>query len=64
MTVINKSGIEINYEAAVQLMDDDIREELSVITPCTDQEFFTAYEDAYAELTGDEWFLSAENPTY
>ena len=63
--VINKSGREINFDAAVALMDDEIREAVhAAFAPCSEQEFFTAYEDAYAELTGEEWFLSTENPTY
>ena len=50
MQVINKSGTQINYDAAVQLMDDDLREDLHAqLAPCTEQEFFTAYEAALAE---------------
>lgn len=65
MKVINMNGTEINYEAAVELMDDEIREELnSEIAPCTEQEFFTAYEKAHAEKYGEEWELSKENPCY
>lgn len=65
MQVINKSGMQINYDAAVQLMDDDLREELHAeIAPCTEQEFFTAYEAAHAEKFGEEWELSKENPCW
>ena len=65
MEVINKSGTEINYDAAVELMDDDLREELScVLAPCTEQEFFAAYEKAHAEKFGEDWALSDENPVY
>ena len=43
MNVINKNGTEINYEAAVALMDDEIREQLhNELAPCEDQEFFSA----------------------
>ena len=63
--VINASGTEIYYNAAVQLMDDEIREQLNVkLAPCTDQEFFTAYEIAHAEKFGEEWELSKANPVY
>lgn len=49
MNVINKNGTEINYEAAVALMDDEIREQLhNELAPCEDQEFFSAYEKAHA----------------
>ena len=65
MEVINMNGTEINYEAAVELMDDEIRESLHFeIAPCTEQEFFTAYEKAHAEKYGEEWELSKENPCY
>ena len=63
--VINKNGTEINFDAAVALMDDDIREDLSMeLAPCTDQEFFSAYEARHEEKYGEEWELSKENPCY
>lgn len=65
MKVINMNGTEINYEAAVELMDDEICESLNFeIAPCTEQEFFTAYEKAHIEKYGEEWELSKENPCY
>lgn len=65
MTVKNTYGTEINYEVAVELMDDDIREELTAeLAPCTEQEFFTAYAKAHAEKSGEEWELDKENPVY
>jgi len=65
--VINQNGVEIWYNAAVDFMDDDLREELNYkLAPCTDQEFFTAYEKAHEEKFGEEWVweLSKANPTY
>lgn len=65
MTVINENGVEINYETAVELMEDDLREELvAELGPCTEQEFFRAYEILYAEEYGELWELSKENPVY
>ena len=65
MKVTNMNGTEINYEAAVELMDDEICESLNFeLSPCTEQEFFTAYENAHAEKYGEEWELSKENPCY
>ena len=65
MKVINMNGTEINYEAAAELMDDEICESLNFeLSPCTEQEFFTAYENAHAEKYGEEWELSKENPCY
>ena len=63
MTVINLSGREIDFDFGVGLMDDEIREELHAeLAPCTDQEFFTAYEKAHAKKFGEEWELSKRNP--
>ena len=65
MKVINMNGTEINYESAVELMDDEICESLNFeIAPCTEQQFFTAYEKEHAEKYGEEWELSKENPCY
>lgn len=65
MEVINMFGTKIDYEAAVMLMDDEIRESLHFeLAPCTEQEFFNAYEKAHAEKYGEEWELSKENPCY
>ena len=63
--VINKNGREIDFEASVMYMNDEIRERLHAeLAPCTEQEFFSAYEMAHEEATGEEWFLSGENPCY
>lgn len=63
--VINKNGTEIDYEASINLMDDEIREALhSEIAPCTEQEFFTAYEKAHKEKFNEEWELSKSNPVW
>ena len=63
MMVINMNCTEINYEAAVELMDDEIRDSICG-TVDSEQEFFTAYEKAHAEKYGEEWELSKENPCY
>ena len=56
--VINSAGKELDYDAAVALMDDDLREELhNAIAPCTDQEFLTAYEGKHSEKFGECWEL-------
>lgn len=63
--VKNLNDVEIYWGSAVNLMDDDLREELNgELAPCTEQEFFTAYEKAHAEKFGEEWELSKENPCY
>ena len=46
--VINQDGRLIDFYAAVQLMDDDIRERLhEEMAPCTPQEFYNAYVEAH-----------------
>lgn len=63
--VINMNGTAIDFDAAVMMMDDEIREELNAeLAPCEDQEFFTAYEKAHAEKYGEEWEMSKENPCW
>ena len=65
MKVINKNEVAVNFDVAVALMDDEIRERLHAeIAPCTEQAFFTAYEIEHLKKYGEEWELSKENPTY
>ena len=65
MTVTNEYGIEINYDIAILLMNDDIRERLhDDLAPCTDQEFFNEYANAHLKRYGEPWILNTKNPTY
>ena len=65
IVVVNRSGTEVDWEAAINLMDDEIREKLhSEIAPCSEQEFFTAYEIAFEEKNGFLWELSKSNPVW
>jgi hypothetical protein len=54
--VVDWDGREIDFDTAVALMDDDIREELhEELSPCTAQRFFNAYlEQHYADF-GEEF---------
>jgi hypothetical protein len=56
--VVDWNGREIDFDAAVALMDDDIREELhEELSPCTEQRFFNAYlEQHYADY-GEEFTI-------
>lgn len=64
-TITNEFGVEINFDAAVNLMDDEIREMLhEEIAPCTEQEFFDAYCKAHEDRFGEEWELAKENPVF
>lgn len=63
--VVNQYGKSLNFDAAVNLMDDDIREQLhDELAPCTDQAFFDAYCVAHAEKFGENWVLDDPNPTW
>lgn len=65
MNVINMNGTAIDFETAVSMMDDEIRESVHAeLAPCTEQEFFAAYEIAHAEKYGEEWELSKANPCF
>ena len=64
MKVLNNHGREIDFEAAVQLMDDEIREALHAEGYETEQEFFAAYEKAHEAKYGEEWELSKANPVW
>ena len=55
-TVENEAGEKIDYEAAVQLMDDEIRESLHRhLAPCSDQKFFDAYCEVHLKAFGKEF---------
>ena len=55
--IVILSGSEVDYDACVNLMDDDIREELHrEMAPCSDQEFLDAYVVKHAEKFGGEQF--------
>lgn len=63
-TVKNLNGAEINFEAAVNLMEDDLREEIHKLGLEDNQSFFNVYEKVYFVKYGEIWELSKENPVY
>ena len=54
---VTLNGKTIDFDAAVNLMDDEIREDLhNKMAPCTDQEFMDAYVQAHAaKFDGEEF---------
>ena len=57
--VIDSNGNQICFDVAVQLMDDEIRETLhNDLAPCSDQEFFTAYEAAHLAKYGEPFIIN------
>lgn len=52
-------GEEISFNAAVALMDDDIREELHrELAPCGNQEFLDAYVKAHHDKYGEDFIVN------
>lgn len=61
--VINFYDVKIDFDVAVNLMDDKIREEIHMnLTPCTAQEFFDAYCEAHEIKFGEEFECAKKNP--
>lgn len=55
MVMLN--GCEVEFDACVVLMDDEICEELNFeMAPCTEQEFLDAYVQRHAEKYDGEQF--------
>lgn len=55
--LVNKELFD--YDAVVNLMDDDLREELHLeLAPCTNQEFVDAYVKRHAEKFGEEFTVN------
>lgn len=57
MKALNKrTNEQVDYDAAVILMDDDLREQLHAeLAPCTEQEFFDEYVELHFERYGEEF---------
>lgn len=55
--VQTESGEWIDFSAAVNMMDDELRERLHLeMVPCSEQEFYDAYVKAHAEKFNGEQF--------
>lgn len=55
---VTYNNTQVDFEAAVNLMDDEIREALHMeMAPCTEQEFFDAYCEVYEEKYGEEFAI-------
>ena len=50
------NGNLVDFDAAVNMMDDEIREKLhNELAPCTDQEFMDAYAEAHEAKYGERF---------
>lgn len=54
MKTVILNNEEVNFDACVSMMDDEIREAIHAeLVPCTDQEFLDAYVDRHYEKYGE-----------
>ncbi len=64
--VTNKNGFTLDFDTAVEYMDDSICDYISRheddIVLLTEQDYFTFYEYAHERVFGEEWELSKANP--
>jgi hypothetical protein len=58
MTQVTINGHEIDFDAAVNLMDDDIREELHAQGIETEQAFLDAYTAAHRAKFGEDFVVN------
>lgn len=63
MIVKNEFGVDIDFDAAVALMDEDLREEIAG-TVDTEQEFFDVYCKAHEAKYGEDFECAKENPCW
>lgn len=66
-TVKNSYGVDINFEVAVNLMDDEIREALhnsGEYDEGDEQKFFDDYCKRHYEKYGEDFELAKRNPCY
>ena len=67
MQVVNLYGAKIEYNVAVAMMDDELREAIARDWDegCgEEQEFFDAYCEAHKSKFGEAWELDKPNPIY
>ena len=56
--VVAANGDMIDFDAAVNLMDDDLREVVHAqFAPCSDQEFYNQYCELHYESYGEEFYV-------
>lgn len=59
MASVMLNGEMVNFDVAVNLMDDEIREEVHAdLAPCSDQEFIDEYAKRHEEKFGKEFVIS------
>lgn len=62
MMIVNKYGQELDFEAVVQFMDDEIREHLHAeLAPCSHQYFYDIYVWMHLLIFGEEFLTESKN---
>ena len=64
MTIRNQYNVTIDFDVAVNMMDDEIREQLHAEGIDTEQEFFDRYAAAHLDKFGAPWELDKPRPVY
>jgi hypothetical protein len=62
--ITNATGRSIDFDSALDLMDDDICEELDWLTGLEEQEAFNAYCATHLEKFGEEFEPNKANPVW
>ena len=66
MMVNNQYGVEIDFHAAVNLMDEELAEKIHyfIDSNCTEQEFFDYYCLEHKQKYWEDFELDKENPVW
>ena len=63
--VLNQYDKEVDFDVAVKLMDEELREQIHEdIAPCTEQEFYNRYCKEHHKKFGEEFVTDTENGQY
>lgn len=63
-TVKNKYGREIDFDAAVNIMDDEVREQVAASGCVNEQAFFDVYCYYHLIVFGEDFEPNKENPVW
>lgn len=63
-TKVMENGTELEPETETKILVYAHINDDGELAPCTEQEFFTAYEKAHEAKFGEAWELSKPNPCY
>ena len=59
MNKVTLDGAVIDFDAAIELMDDDLMERLhDALSPCSEQEFMDAYDVAHKQKFNEDFTVN------